>query len=238
MLSDKPFTKENLDSCLRELAKVFKKMNGNRMPAEIILIGGASVLVNYGFRDMTYDVDAIINSSSVMKDAITLVGDKLGFPFGWLNTDFMKTESYSSKLVQYSKYYKTFSNIMQVRTISAEYLIAMKLMSGRQYKNDLSDVVGILEEQKQMGHPLSLEEIKEAVSNLYGSYNKLSANSMKFVESLFERDDISAIYQKIRDEEIENKNILIDFEKKYTGKLNNDNIADVIKAAKEKKLKE
>ena len=37
------------------------------------------------------------------------------------------------------KYYKTFSNVLQVRTISAEYLIVMKLMAGRQYKNDLSN---------------------------------------------------------------------------------------------------
>lgn len=41
------------------------------MPAEIILIGGASVLANYGFRDMTYDMDAVIVASSAMKQSIT-----------------------------------------------------------------------------------------------------------------------------------------------------------------------
>ena len=55
-----PFTKDNLDSYLKELAKEFRKINGSRTPAEITLIGGAAVLVNYGFREMTYDVDAII----------------------------------------------------------------------------------------------------------------------------------------------------------------------------------
>ena len=54
------FSKNNLDLCLRELAKEFRKLNGKSMPAEIILIGGASVLINYGFRDTTYDMDAII----------------------------------------------------------------------------------------------------------------------------------------------------------------------------------
>ena len=63
MSADKPFTRENLDSYLRELAKEFRKKNGSRMPAEIILIGGASILINYGFREMTYDMDAIIKSS-------------------------------------------------------------------------------------------------------------------------------------------------------------------------------
>lgn len=41
------FTKENLDSYLKELAKEFRKINGNKMPAEIILIGGASVLIKF-----------------------------------------------------------------------------------------------------------------------------------------------------------------------------------------------
>lgn len=63
-MSDVLYTKNNLDSYLKELAKEFRKMNGTKMPAEIILIGGASVLVNYGFREMTYDVDAIIWASS------------------------------------------------------------------------------------------------------------------------------------------------------------------------------
>lgn len=70
MSVDKPFTKDNIDSYLKELAKEFQKRNGNRIPAEIILIGGASILINYGFREMTYDIDAIIQSSGAMKDAI------------------------------------------------------------------------------------------------------------------------------------------------------------------------
>lgn len=43
---------------LKELAKEYKKRNKN-VPAELILVGGASVLINYGFREMTTDIDAI-----------------------------------------------------------------------------------------------------------------------------------------------------------------------------------
>lgn len=46
------FTKDNLDNYLKELAKEYRKLVGKNMPAEIILIGGASILTNYGFRDM------------------------------------------------------------------------------------------------------------------------------------------------------------------------------------------
>lgn len=60
MFADGVFTKDNLDGYLKELAKEFRKKNGVRIPAEIVLIGGASILINYGFREMTYDMDAII----------------------------------------------------------------------------------------------------------------------------------------------------------------------------------
>lgn len=108
MFADGVFTKDNLDGYLKELAKEFRKKNGVRIPAEIVLIGGASILINYGFREMTYDMDAIIQSSGVMKDAINSVGDRLGLSTGWLNTDFVNTNSYTPKLIEYSKYYKTF----------------------------------------------------------------------------------------------------------------------------------
>ena len=110
MSAETPITKENLDTYLKELAKQFRKLNGKAMPAEITLIGGASILINYGFRDSTYDVDALIHASSAMKDAINYVTDTLGLPNGWLNEDFKNTKSYTPRLVNYSKYYRTFSN--------------------------------------------------------------------------------------------------------------------------------
>ena len=53
------FTNESINHYLKEVAKEYRKQVGKSMPAEIILIGGASVLVNYGFRNMTTDVDAL-----------------------------------------------------------------------------------------------------------------------------------------------------------------------------------
>ena len=34
-MSSNSFTKENLDNCLKELAKEFRRINGKSMPAEI-----------------------------------------------------------------------------------------------------------------------------------------------------------------------------------------------------------
>ena len=47
MLFEQPFTKDNLDNYLKKLAKEFRKINGKNMPADIILIGGASVLIQF-----------------------------------------------------------------------------------------------------------------------------------------------------------------------------------------------
>ena len=135
---EKPITRDNLNDYLTVLAKEFRRLNGTKMPAEIILVGGAAILVNYSFRELTYDVDAVILASSAMKSAISITGDKLGLPNGWLNADFKRTDSYSEKLLEVSIYHKTFSDILQIRTITAEYLVAMKLMSGRRYKNDIT----------------------------------------------------------------------------------------------------
>ena len=91
MSAEAPITKDNLDTYLKEVAKQFRRLNGKSMPAEITLIGGASILINYGFRDSTYDVDALIQASSSMKDAINYVTDTMGLPNGWLNEDFKNT---------------------------------------------------------------------------------------------------------------------------------------------------
>lgn len=235
MSADKPFTKENLDGYLRELAKEFRKKNGNKMSAEIILIGGASILINYGFREMTYDMDAIIKSSGAMKEAINTVGDRLELPVGWLNTDFANTKSYTPRLVEYSKYYKTFANILQVRTVSAEYLVAMKLMAGRQYKNDLSDIVGILIEQEERKKPLSFEVIQKAIVDLYDSYDKVPEDSRVFMEAVYNKEDLHDFYRQCREIEQENKDTLVGFQENYPGVLNGDNLADVLKAARAKK---
>ena len=222
------FTKDNLDSYLKALAKEFRKLNGTRMPAEIILIGGASVLINYGFREMTYDMDAIIQASSSMKDAINRVGDQMGLPTGWLNADFMKTASYTPKLIQYSKYYKTFSNVLKVRTVSAEYLVVMKLMAGRQYKNDLSDVVGILLEQQRRGQEIGLPDIQRAANELYRGYHHLPESSRLFIEAVYHTRNLEALYRKVREDEQQNKGILLDFQDSYPEVLNDNNLQDIL----------
>lgn len=232
------FTKENLNTYLKELGKEYKKINGKSMPAEIILIGGAAILANYGFREMTTDVDAVIHAVSSMKEAVNHVGDKYNLPNGWLNADFMKTDSYSSKLDQYSVYYREFSNVLTVRTVSAEYLIAMKLCSGRKYKKDLSDVIGILAEHEKRGEPITMDRIDKAVTDLYGSWDKISEDSENFIHEAMEKGNFEKAYAEISAEESKTKRLLINFEQDYPGVANTANVNDILKNLKKKKENE
>ncbi len=223
---------------LKELAKEFKKRNGKAVPAEVILIGGASVLINYGFREMTYDMDAVINASSSMKEAINFVGDKYGLPNGWLNTDFMKTSSYTPKIIEHSVYYHKFSNVVTFRTVTGEYLLVMKLMAGRQYKYDLSDVIGVLWEQEKRGTPLSLDIIKNAAAELYGSYDDLPEASRAFIENAIAKGNYEKEYARVRQIEAENKDILLEFQEDYPGVTNTDNVDEILAAIRKKRKDE
>lgn len=228
MSTDLPITKAKLDTYLKELAKQFRKMSGKAMPAEITLIGGASILINYGFRDSTYDVDVLIHASSAMRDAIRYVTDVFDLPNGWLNEDFKYTKSYTPRLVGYSKYYRTFSNVLTVRTITGEYLVAMKLMAYRQYKHDISDIVGILREQKANGDPLTFERIDKAVKDLYEGWENMPKDTQSMIQSILADADMDTLYEAYTTEEAAAKEALITFEQQYPDTLNEDNLADIL----------
>ena len=237
MSADAHFTRDNLDKFLNELAKQFKKINGKYATAELILIGGAAVLVNYDFRNMTNDIDAIINSTASLKEAINIVGDKFSLPNFWLNSDFTRTSSYSPKLTEVSKYYKTFSNVISVRTVTGEYLIAMKLISGRQYKNDISDIIGIVHEEREQGREITAENVKDAVCYLYGSdtWEKLSDDSKILLGNIFGSGKLFELYNRSKIQEQENRKMLTSFQEKYPNTLTGDNINDVLKNLKSRK---
>ncbi len=227
-------TKENIDLYLKELAKEYRKQVGKAFPAELILIGGAAVLINYGFRDMTTDVDALIHASSGMKEAINRVGDRFGLPNGWLNADFRKTDSFSPKLAEFSVYYRTLSNVLTVRTIAAEYLIAMKLRSGRQYKSDLSDVIGILFEHERRGTPIGMDQIRKAAADLYGSWEKLPEASRTFIENVIGSNQLARLFEQTAAGEKETRELLMQFEQEYPGATTEENV-DAIAGTLQKK---
>lgn len=213
---------------LKELAKEFKRITGRKTSAEIIIVGGGSVLLNYDFRMNSVDVDAFNTYESAIKDAAKLVADKYNLSQQWLNDDFKKTPSYSPRLRQYSSYYKTFSNVLEIRTISRECLVAMKMVSGRKYKNDLSDILGILYYHYKNDDEITYQQIEKAVENLYGNFDRVKDDVEEFVKTAVENKTFIDGYNLQKEAEQSIKENLIQFEEKYENVLSENNIDDII----------
>lgn len=205
ILFRKPFTIENLDYYLNELAKDYLKLTKkNKVPIEVVIVGGASILINYGFRNSTNDVDAIL-SWGFLEQSIKNISQKFELDKNWLNSDFKQTKSFTPKLIEFSTFYKCFKKILNVRTVKSEYLIAMKMVSGRVYKNDLSDIVGILLAEQQNGNTINKEKIEKSIYQLYGSLRIVHEDIYKSVYRILNKGNLNEIYNFYLESEINAK---------------------------------
>ena len=186
------FSKDELDNIFADIAKELKKkLKGKNFSYELIVVGGASILLNYSFRMSTIDIDCLDVNDALMNEIVNKVGDKYDLPNGWINTDFTRTNSYTPKLVQHSCFYKSYSNgTLVVRTIKDEYLVAMKMVAARKYKHDYSDIFGIIKENKSV----SFDKIETAIKELYGEVNVVSDDMMTFVKDVFNGKQLSNVY--------------------------------------------
>ena len=223
--------KVKLDNYFNELAKIYKKKSHGYI-FEFILVGGASILVNYNFRDVTNDIDAYYLPSADIKDAIKIVSEKFGIDSKWINNDFQKTKSYSNKLSEFSTFYKSYKEIINVRTIKDEYLIAMKLMSGRIYKNDISDIIGIIISNKNNGKDVTYDMIDKSIKNLYGSWDGVDKDIIKILDDILSTNNLEELYNKTISEEQNSRQSLIEFDEKYNNAINEANVKEILKLLK------
>ena len=99
MQSKEKITRANAMDIIRRFAKEYRKTLG-KAPGEIIIVGGGSIMLNYKFRDATQDFDVILRAASGIKDVITRFADDNNLPRDWMNSDFVKTASYSDVLME------------------------------------------------------------------------------------------------------------------------------------------
>ena len=234
MSAETIFTKDNLLFYLTELAKEYRKLSGEKMKAEIILVGGAAVMANYGFREMTTDIDAVILASDAMKEAVARVRDRYHLSDDWINADFRQTSSYSDQLSLCSEHLCTRSNMVDIRTVRGAYLIAMKLVSGRRYKKDLSDIVGVLKEHASSGSPITFDMIDQAMIKLYGSWDGVDDYCKQLLETALKSDNLDELFETLMAEEKKAKETILNIDREYPDLLNSDNINDIIEQALKK----
>ena len=96
-------------------------------------------------------------------------------------------------------------------------------------------MLGILAEHEKRGMPLTMEQIKKAVYDLYGNWNALPEKSQRFMEDVMNDGHFDALYQQVSASEQDAHNALLRFEKDYPGVTNEANVDEIIKALQKKK---
>lgn len=228
------FERANMDASLYALAKECKKIS-RHSKFTITVVGGASIVLNYNFRTMTTDFDAILSGSKdTFKEAIRKVADQKGYTIHWINDDFKNTESFSRKIEQYSKFYKEFANCVEVRTVSAEYLLAMKIRSARIYKHDWSDIIGIIKEHVEKKMPITYEIIEKAYQNLYECEMILTEDVTNSLKSILTAENLEDLYYEAVEIESTNKEVLNIAQTEYVDLIHKDNVNQFVSGMKNK----
>ena len=201
MPSKEKITRANAMELIKRFAKEYRKALG-KAPAEIIIVGGGSIMLNYKFRDATQDLDVILRAASGIKDIIARFADENNLPGDWMNTDFMKTASYSDALVEVSHHHSWLNNqTLEIRTVSGVYLIAMKLAAHRDYRNDISDAIGILIEEAEAGNHFTYNDIKAAFQKLYHKQPSQKTREQFSRICSMPIDELKQLYQTQRETE-------------------------------------
>ena len=236
MHSKEKISRANAMDIIRRFAKEYRKTLG-KAPGEIIIVGGGSIMLNYKFRDATQDFDVILRAASGIKDVITRFADENNLPRDWMNTDFVKTASYSDALIEVSRHYCWLNNqTLEIRTVSGIYLIAMKMIAHRDYRNDISDAIGILIEEAEAGNSFSYADIEAAYHKLYHEAPALKIQEQFREICVKSIDELKSLYDSQRNTEASVGDQLITYIEDGVN-INTKNVTDVAARIREKMSK-
>ena len=129
------------DLIMKSFERLSKELAAIGMQGEILLTGGAAMCLVHSARDMTKDIDAVYEPKTIINQLAARIAVDEGLPSGWLNdsvkgfiTDAAPRESF---LILPS---------LKITTVSADYLLAMKLLSARYGETDYEDVKFLMNE--------------------------------------------------------------------------------------------
>lgn len=128
-------TVEQIKKYLSDLSDELKQKD---IKGEILIVGGAAMMLSFNARVSTKDIDAVFKPEKEMRDSVIDVGFKNNLEPGWLNDAvkvYISTEEFKRDLVL------KFENL-DVYVPEPHYLLAMKVLSMRQEKSstDIDDV--------------------------------------------------------------------------------------------------
>jgi hypothetical protein len=125
-------SKEKILEYLRQLGTELSKRG---MKGEVLLTGGAAMCLVHSARDMTKDIDALYEPKSVINGIAADIAEREGLPSNWLNDGVKGFVGANAPAEEFAVF-----DGLRVQTVSAEYLLAMKLISARYGETDYEDI--------------------------------------------------------------------------------------------------
>lgn len=197
MLHSSLLKKEDLDRLFDKLATEYIELGGSKK-VEIYLVGGAAIVLNFDYRMSTIDIDAMFNDNDILETAIQNVSQRDNLSSDWLNKDFVKTPSYTPKIIEKGKEYAVYHNIISVYSLEPKYLIAMKLKSSRPTGGDLDDIIKMIYELRYKKIEITYEQIVQAYKEFYTDFSNTYSYFLEKTKEAFETpiEDFEYLFKK------------------------------------------
>ncbi len=147
--------KQDIEKYLRMLGQELLKQ---QITGEILLVGGAVMLLKVQNREVTKDIDAYFKPEQAdrIREAAKAIADREGLPYDWIN-DGVKGFFYAQPLTERWAEYPG----LRVYVPSLDYLFAMKVVAGR--PQDVEDIKALAQELKLSNAQDALTIVKEYV---------------------------------------------------------------------------
>jgi len=141
---------------------------------EVLLTGGASMCLVHSARDMTKDIDALYEPKMIINQLVSKIAEEDGLPERWLN------DSVKGFLTEAppQEEFLSLPNL-RITSVSADYLLAMKLMSARYGETDYRDISFLM---SSLGIQTK-ESLQETVMRYY-SIEQILPKTMYLIEQL------------------------------------------------------
>lgn len=165
--------KEDIEKYLRMLGQELLQRG---VTGEILLAGGAVMLLKVQNREVTKDIDAYFNpgQANIIRDAAKVIADREGLSYNWINEGvkgFFYTQPPAEEWAEYPG--------LRVYMASLDYLFAMKVVAGR--PQDIDDI-------KALANVMSLSNAQDALAIIkkYVPEQLLTPRMEYTIEEIFE----------------------------------------------------
>lgn len=128
------------NTILDSLKSLNDQLASRQVVGEVLLCGGAAMVLAFGSRAATKDVDAVFAPTDIMRSAIAAVASTKDLPADWLNDAakgfFPETQPNIRTILSLPN--------LRVHCPQPEYILAMKCMSSRADSHDASDIAFLM----------------------------------------------------------------------------------------------